>query len=267
MALEHDLQLAEDLLRSAGDVLLDLRHSELSPRQKRSQADIVTEVDLASERVMVELLQRRAPDAGLLSEECGFQPGRSGDVWVIDPLDGTANYASGREDFGVIAGLVRDGRPVVGGMFLPVSGELYLAGEGAGATRSGVPINVSTATRLADAIVDHSLANLDEVMAEQMRTLEALIRMSRGVRCVHSLHYLARTAEGVCDGFVYHSLGLWDICGPSVILIEAGGRLTDLRGKPLALAPDADSVNRVYGVVGANPQLLPELLAVTVPLL
>lgn len=126
------------------------------------------------------------------------------------------NYAAGLDDFGVIVGLVEAGLPVAGGMYLPAMDLIYLAERGAGARRNGALIKASATTVLRDAVFDHSLANIPDVIEMQARTLATLICACRGVRCVHSLTYLARVAEGTYDGFVYHSLGLWDICGPSV---------------------------------------------------
>ena len=109
---ERGLRLTEDLLRASGPVLTGLRGSDLGARRKRSQSDLVTAADVASELVMLGLLERRVPEDGILSEECGVLPGSSGDVWVIDPLDGTTNYASGLDEFGVIVGLTRNGAPI-----------------------------------------------------------------------------------------------------------------------------------------------------------
>jgi len=227
---------------------------------KRGQSDLVTAADLASEAAMLEVLGSEAPKAGVLSEESGFRAGASSDVWVIDPLDGTVNYAVGTDDFGVVVGLVRDGEPLVGGMFLPTRGALYLASRGSGAFRDGSRLAVSPIDRVEDAVFDHSLAPFPEIEAAQRRTLHALIRSARGVRCAHSLTYLARVAEGVYDGFVYHSLGLWDICGPSVVLEEAGAVLATPDGGRLDLRPTPDAAGRMIAVAGANPRLLASLL-------
>jgi myo-inositol-1(or 4)-monophosphatase len=220
---------------------------------------------MASEQTMLRLLQAEAPGDGVLSEESGFRRGSSADgqdVWVIDPLDGTVNYVTGLDDFGVIVGLTRRGTPVLGGMYLPVTDDLYLAARGQGATHNGARISVSSTERLEDAVFDHSLANLAPILEAQELTLHSLIPRARGVRCIQSLTYLARVAEGTYDGFVYHSLGLWDLCGPSVILEEAGARVVDLAGRPLDLSPGASAAERIYAAAAANPALLEQLIAV-----
>jgi myo-inositol-1(or 4)-monophosphatase len=140
-------------------------------------------------------------------------------------------------------------------MYLPALDLVYLAERGAGARRNGTLIEVSATAALRDAVFDHSLANIPDVLEMQARTLAVLIGACRGVRCVHSLTYLGRVADGTYDGFVYHSLGLWDICGPSVILEEAGAVLTGMDGEPLDLRPSPESPGRVFAVMAANPQL------------
>ncbi|HXW81263.1 MAG TPA: inositol monophosphatase [Acidimicrobiales bacterium] len=260
---DREREITELLLRTGGDVLMASRGRSLDVTAKRSSSDIVTPADVSSERAMLAALQREAPDDGVLCEESGFRAAESGeDVWVLDPLDGTVNYVTGLNEFGVIVGLTRRGSPIVGGMYLPVTGDLYFAARGCGALHNGVRISVSATERVEDAVFDHSLSNLETVLAAQDLTLQALVRRARGVRCIQSLTYLARVAEGIYDGLVYHSLGLWDICGPSVILEEAGAEVVDLTGAPLDLAPGPWATNRVYAAAAANPVLLEQLLSV-----
>jgi myo-inositol-1(or 4)-monophosphatase len=260
---ERERDITELLLRTGGDVLMASWGRTLDVITKRSSSDIVTPADVSSERAMLGALEAEAPLDGVLCEESGFRPARSGaDVWVLDPLDGTVNYVTGLNEFGVIVGLTRGGSPIVGGMYLPATDDVYFAARGCGALHNGERISVSGTERIEDAVFDHSLSDLDAVLEAQDLTLQALVRRARAVRCVHSLTYLARVAEGIYDGFVYHSLGLWDICGPSVILEEAGARVVDLRGAPLDLSPGPWATNRIYAAAAANPVLLERLLSV-----
>lgn len=259
----HDqcvLDLVADLLRIGGAELIGRRHERRRVEQKRSAMDLVTDADRASEAQILARLATVAPDDGYLSEEAGFSPGRSGRTWVIDPLDGTTNYTAGLSDFGVIIGAVEHDTVTAGGMYLPALDLLYLAAPGRGATRNGEPITASTTARVTEAVIDHSLANLPGIVDEQRRTLDLLIAHARGVRCNHSLRYLGCVAEGTLDGFVYHSLGLWDLVGSSVILLEAGAIVRDLAGAPLDLVPTPESPSRVYTAIGGNPTLVAELV-------
>jgi myo-inositol-1(or 4)-monophosphatase len=259
---DHECGLAEELLRRGGNVLLQMRGQPVEITTKQSLSDVVTGADIASEAAMLALLAAESPDDGVLSEEAGFEPGRSGnDVWVIDPLDGTVNYLSGLDGFGVIVGLTRHGVPTVGGMYLPVTGDLYLAARGQGATLNGQRVHVSSTTRIEDAVIDHSLSGAEPVLEAQDRTLRALLRHARALRSTHSLEYLARVAKGTCDGFVYHSLGLWDICGPSVVLEEAGATVVGLAGGALDLSPTPAAPTAFYAAIAANPDLVSQILS------
>ena len=224
------LDLLTELLHVGGRELMDRRSDPRTFEKKRSQSDLVTDADRASEEIILNRLRQLAPQDGIVSEEFGFSGGSSGRTWVIDPLDGTANYGTGLDDFGVIIGLTDADRAVAGGMYLPALDLLYLATVGGGATRNGVAICTSSTASIEDAFVDHSLMNLSLILDDQARTLAVLVRTARAVRCNHSLRYLAYVAEGVYDAFVYHSLGLWDLVGPSVILAEAGVTITALDG-------------------------------------
>lgn len=253
------LDFIQSLLRQGGKTLLAQSGQNRVLYSKRSKADIVTEADYASEKAIIEILATMAPGDSWLTEESGYHRGSSRFTWVIDPLDGTVNYSAGTENFGVIIGLCQDGVPVAGGMYLPALDLMYLAERGSGATRNGTPIHASETTDLSEAVFDHSLSTIAESMEAQAHTLDALIRTARGVRCAHCLTYLGRVAEGTYDGFVYHSVGIWDLCGPSVILQEAGAELAQIDGQPLDLYPSPDAGSRIYAAMAANPTLLQKL--------
>lgn len=132
-----------ELLHCGAAELMGRRSDGRTFVRKRSQSDLVTDADRASEEAILARLARLAPEDAILSEESGYTSGRSGWTWVIDPLDGTSSYGTGLDDFGLIIGLAEDDTPVAGGMYLPALGLLYLATLGEGATRNGAPIRAS----------------------------------------------------------------------------------------------------------------------------
>ncbi|MFT7648333.1 MAG: myo-inositol-1(or 4)-monophosphatase [Candidatus Poriferisodalaceae bacterium] len=252
-----------DVLELGGRTVMRHRGDATQIAMKTSQADLVTSADLDSEREMIEFLQTKFPADAIISEEHGAMEGSSGRTWVIDPLDGTVNFAAGSPSFGVIVGLCDGDDAIAGGMFLPASGDLFLGIKGHGATHNGVPLTpVSAHVSLADALFDHSTLHYRDPAraAAQLGTLTSLMANARGIRCDHSLRYLADVALGRLNGFVYHSLGLWDITGPSVILGELGYQVTNLTGEPLDLSPSSWVNGRLYAAVGAEPQLLAEVI-------
>lgn len=262
-------ELLVELVSVGAEVVMSYREQLLAGgdvglmSKTATRGDLVTDADLASEQAMLDLLSQRRPDDGVISEEHGFRPGTSDLTWVLDPLDGTANFARRSENFGVIAGLVRGSRSIAGAMCLPTIDVMYAAVEGSGATRNGEAITRAASQQLANATLDHSLLHFADAerRREQSDTLHALLGAARGMRCDHSLRYLADTIDGVLDGFVYHSLGLWDIAGSSAILREVGVTVSDLAGQPLDLAAGRWSPGRLYPTIGATPALHAEIVA------
>jgi myo-inositol-1(or 4)-monophosphatase len=199
-----------------------------------------------------------------VSEESGFRAGASGRTWVIDPLDGTANFAAGLSDFGVTIGLLQQAQPIIGGMYLPAFDMLYLAEHGRGATCNGARIAVAEATELRDVLIDQSFHFRDdpERIEREMRIFRAVWPLVRGVRSSGCLRYLAQLAEGQLGAFIANELGLWDLAGPYVLLTEAGAQVTDLEGQALDLSVDGHTWKRSLQAVGANPQLHEQLIAI-----
>jgi myo-inositol-1(or 4)-monophosphatase len=252
-----------DILRQAGELLLAKQSERPEVEFKIRHSDLVTAADRAADALLVRAITTAYPRDGIVSEESGFRAGASGRTWVIDPLDGTANFAAGLPDFGVIIGLLQQDQPIVGGMYLPACDVLYLAEHGGGATRNGTRLAVTEATELRDVLIDHSFHFRDEPdrMAQEMCIFRAVWPRVRGVRSSGCLRYLAQLAEGQLGAFIAHELGLWDIAGPYVVLTEAGARVTDLHGQALDLSIDGHTWTRSLQAVGANPPLHQELLA------
>ena len=256
------IDFVSELLQGAGGLLLERR---LQPREidfKTRHSDLVTDADRASEAHLLSAIHGAFPRDAVVSEESGFQAGTSDYTWIVDPLDGTANYASGLPDFGIILGRLHGAEPVFGAMYLPATERLYLAERGAGATCNGEPVHVTAETELAAVLIDHSFHYREdpERMGREMRAFRAVWPHVRGVRSAGCLLYLAQLAEGQLGGFVAHEVGLWDLAGSSLILSEAGARVTDLRGAPLDLSADAGSWRRSLQAIGAGPALHAALL-------
>jgi myo-inositol-1(or 4)-monophosphatase len=254
----------EDILRQAGELLLAKQSERPGVEFKIRHSHLVTEVDRTADALLVSAITTAYPRGGIVSEESGFRASASGRTWVIDPLDGTANFAAGLPDFGVIIGMLQQAQPIVGGMSLPACDELYLAEHGSGATRNGACLAVTEATELREVLIDQSFhfRDVPDRMARELRIFRAVWPRVRGVRSSGCLRYLAQLAEGQLGAFIAHELGLWDIAGPYVVLTEAGARVTDLQGQALDLSVDSRTWKRSLRAVGANPQLHQQLIAI-----
>ena len=247
---------------SAGRLLLQhfgkVRHVQI----KESQSSVVTEADLASEQHILSIIRRRFPDHNIVAEETGFRDRGSAYTWVVDPLDGTSNFAAGLPWFGVLVNVLEHGLPLIAAMYLPVEDRLYLAERGQGATRNGERIHVTTETRWPHLLCAYGLdASPDaERVRQQGLLLGSLTQLARNVRATNSLVDFAYTIDGRLGAVVNLNTKMWDIAAPALLLPEAGGQLTDLRGQPITFALDAAGCERSYAVVGGHPALCRQVL-------
>src|SRR5262245_28590370 len=235
-------RVAVEAARAAGGLLHDARSATRQITYKGAPTNLVTEMDARAEGVVIEHLLRAFPADGVLAEESGARPGASGRRWIIDPLDGTTNYAHGVPIWAVSIALEEAGRVSLGVVFDPCHGELFVAERGAGATVNGAPLTISRATALDESLLatgfpygirDTTDTNLPEYAAFCLRT--------RGVRRMGSaVLYLAWVAAGRLDGYWELRLGAWDAAAGALLVEEAGGRVTDLMGGPLDV--DAPSI-------------------------
>ncbi len=256
------IDLAVDCVKSAGEVLLQHFGSGGRVRVKENQASIVTDADLASERIILSKIRARHPDHGIVAEESGFAAGTGGFTWVVDPLDGTSNFAAGIPWFGVILALLEGNVPVVGAMYLPVSDTLYTCEKGGGVFRDGVRVSVSGATELSTVLCAYGLDPSEDAArtAREVRTLEKVVRGVRNVRSTNSLVDFCYTLDGRLGACVNRSSRIWDIAASCLMFPEAGGLLTDARGDGIVFLLDGEVTARSYSVVGANPALHASLM-------
>jgi myo-inositol-1(or 4)-monophosphatase len=242
------LDVAVRTARGAADLVLARRRSGVDVvGTKSSLVDVVTEVDTASERYIREALRQARPQDAVLGEEDGFQPGSSGLTWVVDPVDGTVNLLYGIPSYAVSIAVVT-GDPTVPGRWAPVAGcvsapglrRTYWAGAGLGAWRSeddgdqaARPIAVRPAVPLAVSLVGTGFGYGVERRAAQGRVVAALLPRVRDIRRAGCASLdLCAVASGELDGYFERGLNPWDLAAGALVVTEAGGLVTGLRGGP-----------------------------------
>jgi len=252
-SLSAERELAIELARAAGDLL---RSELLGPRRiayKGSPTNIVTEMDARAEALIVDRLLAAFPDDAILAEERGAQAGRSGRRWIIDPLDGTTNYAHGLPIYGVSIALEVGGRVQLGVVYDPSQRELFVAERGAGAFCNDARLTVSAATTLDASLLATGFPYDIRVKDDNnLREYAAFAVRARGVRRLGSaVLYLAWVAAGRFDGYWELRLGPWDVAAAGLMVEEAGGRLTAITGAPLDLeAPTVIASNgRIHDAI------------------
>jgi myo-inositol-1(or 4)-monophosphatase len=208
--------------------------------EKKGPIDLVTAADLAAERAFRELIGRRFPAHDVLGEEGGArQPRRSGARcrWIIDPLDGTTNFAHGLAIFCVSIALEIDGEIEIGVVYDPMAGELFSAERGHGARLNGLPIAVSTQAALLDSLLCTGFPYaVREDPGSQVEVFRAFLGEARAVRRLGSAALdLCYVAAGRLEAFWEKQLHPWDMAAGALIVTEAGGRVSRYDAGPLDL--------------------------------
>ncbi len=223
------LTFAVDVAREAGALQLARLGSSLDVREKGSRGDLVTAVDRDCERLIVERIRGAFPRSAILAEEGGNSAGEGDGRWLVDPLDGTTNYAHGYPLFCVSLAYELDGATVAGVVFAPAIGELYAAERSRGATRNGERVEVSRIARVADAMV---CTGFNPAHYERNGPqFAALSRRAQAVRRDGSAALdLCFVACGRFDAFWEFGLHPWDVAAGALIVREAGGTVTAATG-------------------------------------
>lgn len=231
---------------------------------KYSPHDLVTEVDKGSESLIRRLVHTHFPHHAFLGEE-GVEPGPAASakaleqmsgaeyLWIVDPVDGTTNFVHGFPFFSVSVALAYRGEVIVGVVYDPCRDELFVAEKGKGAYLKGKPMHVSGETRLLDSLVASGFpADRDYALPINMDGVRALAPKVRNVRIAGSaaLH-MAYVAAGRLSGFWEIGLNAWDMAAGTLLIQEAGGRVTDTAGQPYQLA--------VRNVIASNGGIHDEL--------
>ena len=228
------LQLAISTAREAGALLLARVDGPLETRQKGARGDIVTASDRASEELIVARLRGAFPNSAILGEEEGVRPGTSDERWIVDPLDGTTNYAHGYPMYCVSIAYERAGEVLAGAIYAPAFDEMFAAEKGAGATRNGAPMAVSHNATLNDALVCTGF-----VPARYERNGENFARLSHLAQAVRRDGSAALDAAYVACGrfeaFWEFDLKAWDVAAGGLIVREAGGRVSAIDGSTYAV--------------------------------
>jgi myo-inositol-1(or 4)-monophosphatase len=226
---------------------------------KKGKIDLVTQADIESEKVIIEIIRSAFPDHSILAEESGPIAGRPEACWIIDPLDGTTNFAHGLGIFAVSIAFFSAGKPIYGIVFNPCSGELFTAEDGQGAYLNNRRLCVSNAACVRDSLLVTGFPyNLECITAALMTRFESCLLAAQGIRRLGSAALdLCSVACGRMDGFWEENLNPWDTAAGMLIAQAAGGRVTDFDGQPFSIEKKQ--------ILATNGRIHTEMLALLNP--
>lgn len=258
--IRERLEFAVSMARKAGQRTLEFFQSDRFEVQRKADDSPVTQADLQAEQLLRELIREAFPQDGIVGEEFGEQPGKSGFRWILDPIDGTKSFITGVPLYSVLIGVLCGDQSVAGVILIPALDECVYASKGQGAwwTQGGgppKPARVSLCDKLADGVFLTSQVDsfAGREAAEVFRRLEATASITR--TWGDGYGYLL-VATGRAEAMVDPVMNLWDAAPLSVVMEEAGGTFTDWQGEP--------TIHHGEGIA-TNGHILAEVLLITSP--
>lgn len=253
----HLLQFAKKLAYDAGKMALTYQKTSFGVHTKSSVNDLVTDIDKVCDEFITKTILTHFPDHSILSEESGVKEGTGEYKWIIDPIDGTTNFAHGLPLFAISIAIVHKGKPIIGVVEIPGLGETFWAQEGKGAFIGMKPIHVSKTGNMQQALFGTGFP-YERTAPRYKKTMElfdAFYAASQGVRRFGSASVdLCFVACGRFDGFWEYDLQPWDVAAGKIILEEAGGTVTNM---------DGSTFNpKLKNIVGSNGLLHSDMLRV-----
>lgn len=254
------------ILNEASNIALEYFGKVASSVKAGDNNQVLTEADIAIGKYLVEAVQKAYPDHNIIDEETGVIDNGSRLTWVIDPIDGTSNFAAGTPDYGIMVGLLDGATPIAGGIVAPAYDRLYIAEQGEGATCNGQEIHVSQEQKLSNALVSFGIdghqENPEQTRAEARLFAEVVLAVrnirNSGSEAIDPMY----VAEGRYGGRINLSSKIWDNVGPQIICEEAGAKFTDLQGLPIDYSNPLKRIDQNFTICVAAPTLHVQLIDV-----
>ena len=235
--MDQDIKRIALRAAQAGGAILRECFGRVKSVEHKGEIDLVTEADHQSEARIVSIIRAAYPAHRILAEETGDSGKASSFKWIIDPLDGTTNYAHGYPCFCISIAVEHDGQIRYGVIYDPLREELFTAEKGCGAFLNGHPIKVSTTQALNNSLLCTGFPyNVRQDMDSNLSNFRSFLMKSQAIRRDGSAALdLCYTAAGRFDGFWEQQLRPWDVAAGSLIVSEAGGSVSTYRGKPFSI--------------------------------
>lgn len=223
-----------NIAKEAGEVIRDGFRQNISIEFKTGDNNLVTNIDKAAEKIILNFIKKEYPTHSVIAEESGTDIKSSEFTWVVDPLDGTTNFAHGLPIFGVSIGVQKNKQTIIGVIYDVMRDVVYSAEKGSGSYENEKKISVSNNSNLNKGVLvtgfPYDLENVDNAV----KIFGKFLVKTRGVRRLGSAAIdMCYVASGVFDGFWEEDLHPWDICAGMLLVEEAGGKVSDFKDEPI----------------------------------
>ncbi len=229
---------------------------------------VLTDTDVEIGKLIVDRVKDSYPEHNIIDEEAGVIDNGSSFTWVIDPIDGTSNFANGVPTFGIMVGLLENDKPVAGGIALPAFSQIYTAAKGQGTMCNGVRVFVTKEQRLLNALVAYGIDGHQEdaaITKSEVALLGDIILGIRNLRSSNSVFDQAMVAKGKYGAALNRTSKIWDNVAQHIVVEEAGGVYTDFFGEPIDYTNPVSKANSNFTMCAASPELHKQLMAIIKP--
>lgn len=223
---------------------------------------VLTQADLAIGKLIISRLKAHYPDHNIIDEEAGVIDERSRYTWVVDPIDGTSNFASNVPTYGIMLGLLEDNHPKAGGIVLPFFKERYVAYKDGGASCNDKPIHVTHEVELLHSLVAYGIDGHQEqpaLTSKEASLLGNIVLGIRNLRSSNSIYDGCLVARGAYGATLNRTSKIWDNVAQHIIIVEAGGVYTDFWGVPMDYTNPLAQINNTFTWCAGAPTLHSEL--------
>lgn len=248
-------------LKTAGALLLEYYDKPIKTKYKESLSSIVTEADMASDEKIMQIIKEKFPSHNIISEESGFVDKNSEYTWVIDPLDGTSNFASVIPWFGILISVFKGNTPFMGGAYLPLEKSLYFAETAKGVFKNGKALPQIVKRDIKDSLIAFSVDYPEDkpTLEMNLNLYEKVIRKSRNLRATNSLVDFIYLLEGKFGGLINLKTRIWDISAMTVLLSEAGAKLLLINGENISYSISKDIIKHNFPVIAGTDNIIEAL--------
>jgi myo-inositol-1(or 4)-monophosphatase len=258
--MERELTFIEEILRKSGEVAKE-HFNAFHIVTTKDAHQIVTEVDLASEQLLINAIQKTYPTDAIIAEESGHLHGKSSYTWIIDPIDGTSNYAVSLPWYGIMVARLENWTPKVAGIYLPGTDELFLAAKDHGTFYNGNKIKVADSTILRESLISFCADGKSDQLAFIASLYGKLLQEARNIRSTNSAVDYAYAAIGKLAACINLNNKVWDVAAGMLLAQEAGNTVTDIDGNAIQLSTVEKQLMANFTLVIAHPSIHNELLS------